>query len=197
MIALQTGGATAPDHWRAWEPARRPADGYWPEAWRPGQSLASAFGRSAAWYLQDVAVEVGGADYRVRLADRDTGNARVQDWNDSFRLGGPLAISPREQVTFLAALLRGVLDVEAGHFATLADGTRNGTAGACSVHARPGRGRSPPAAATAPLRAGMWAGAPGPKARRRRSPKIFRPAAMPTCGTAGGRERWTSWRPAG
>jgi beta-lactamase class D len=112
IIALETGVAPALDHHRAWMSERRPSFDFWPEDWKQDQTLASAFRRSAVWYFRDIALEVGGARYRSWLEHFSYGNQRAPDDNDIFWLGGPLAISPREQVDFLDGLLTGRFDVQ-------------------------------------------------------------------------------------
>jgi beta-lactamase class D len=111
IIALETNVASSLSHERAWDQERRPAESYWPNEWKQDQTLETSFRRSAAWYFQDVAAEVGGARYRTALTAFGYGNAAAPDENDSFWLGGPLVISPREQVAFLERLILGGLDV--------------------------------------------------------------------------------------
>ncbi len=112
LIALETGAAPSPDHRIEWDPDRRPAEDYWPAAWAQSQTLASAFRRSAVWYFRDLALIIGGPTYRDRLAAFDYGNGAAPDGSDLFWLDGTLAISVREQVEFLARLVRGDLPVE-------------------------------------------------------------------------------------
>ncbi|MEE4637654.1 MAG: penicillin-binding transpeptidase domain-containing protein [Wenzhouxiangella sp.] len=112
IIALETGVAPGLDQQRAWVSDRRPSFDFWPEDWKQDQTLASAFRRSAVWYFRDIAVEVGGPGYRSWLDRFSYGNQRAPDDNDIFWLGGPLAISPREQVDFLDGLLTGRFDVQ-------------------------------------------------------------------------------------
>ena len=112
VIALETGVASSLQHERAWNQQRRPAQSYWPEDWRQNQTLESAFRRSAVWYFQDIAVEVGGERYRRMLSEFQYGNAEAPDSNDEFWLDGPLAISPAEQAYFLRRLIIGELQVE-------------------------------------------------------------------------------------
>ena len=112
LIALETGAAHSLAHERVWDQQRRPAESYWPNDWKQNQTLETAFRRSAPWYFQDIAKVVGGARYRDALTTFGYGNVDVPDDSDSFWLGGPLAISPREQVAFLERLVLGRLDVQ-------------------------------------------------------------------------------------
>ena len=121
LIALETGAATGPGHWRDWDPRRRPAAGFWPPDWRQGQTLASAFRRSAVWYFSDLAQEIGGPTYREVLARWDYGNAVAPDGSDGFWLGGPLEISIEEQARFLHRLLAGELGPTGAQIAVLAE----------------------------------------------------------------------------
>ena len=111
VIALETGVATSLHHERVWNEQLRPAASDWPDSWKQNQTLESAFKRSAAWYFQEVAVEVGGRRYRERLQSFGYGNANAPDASDAFWLDGALTISPEEQVRFLGQLITGKLDV--------------------------------------------------------------------------------------
>lgn len=149
LIALETGVADSPDAWRAWDPALRPAAGYWPKDWRQDQTLQSAFQRSAVWYFRDIALEVGAAAYRERLRDWGYGNATVPEGSDAFWLGGPLALSVTEQVRFLENLLTGALGVDTSHLAALAQMAQAGSFGTSMLYGKTGSG---------PVRSGPDAG---------------------------------------
>jgi beta-lactamase class D len=112
LIALETGAARSLDHERVWDQKRRPAESHWSNDWKQNQTLETAFRRSAAWYFQDIAKDVGSARYREALTAFGYGNVDVPDASDSFWLGGPLAISPQEQVAFLERLVLGQLNVQ-------------------------------------------------------------------------------------
>lgn len=104
LIALETKAVSSPDVLVPWDAARRPAADYWPPAWRQGQSLSSAFERSAAWYFQDLVSRVGNRSYVGWLDKFQYGNRQVPPGRDDFWLGGPLSISPKEQARFLACV---------------------------------------------------------------------------------------------
>lgn len=112
VIALETGVATSLQHERAWNEQLRPAESYWPSDWKQNQTLESAFKRSAPWYFQDVALEVGGDRYRRMLEAFGYGNAEVPDANDEFWLEGPLMISPKEQALFLERVVTESLSLQ-------------------------------------------------------------------------------------
>lgn len=114
MIALETGIASSLDHVRKWDQKRRPAAEYWPADWRQDQTLGSAFRRSAAWYFQDLALEVGANRYREYLQRFRYGNANAPEGSDTFWLDEPdaarrLIISPREQAAFIKNAIEGQL----------------------------------------------------------------------------------------
>ncbi|PWJ15836.1 penicillin-binding transpeptidase domain-containing protein [Jannaschia seohaensis] len=138
--ALETGVALGPDHWRDWDQDRRPAAAYWPRAWRQGQTLAAAFQRSAAWYFQDVALDVGEGRYRQILEAWAYGNANAPDGDDGFWLGGPLTVSVEEQVAFVGALLSGEIDVAPATLDALFSVSADGALGAHVVHGKTGSG---------------------------------------------------------
>ncbi|MEM1081355.1 MAG: penicillin-binding transpeptidase domain-containing protein [Pseudomonadota bacterium] len=119
LIALEMGVERNLDSRRTWDPARRPAQPFWPSAWAEDQTLRSAFRRSAVWYFREIALDVGGPSYRDWLNRFDYGNAAAPDANDQFWLVGPLAISVREQVQFLQRLLTDQLSIQAPSLAAL------------------------------------------------------------------------------
>lgn len=112
IIALETHVARSLQEKRVWNPEKRPAESYWSDDWKQDQTLETAFRRSTAWYFQDLAQEVGGERYREALTRFEYGNADAPDGNDSFWLGGPLAVSPREQVAFIEHLVAGQLNLQ-------------------------------------------------------------------------------------
>lgn len=124
LIALDSGAAKSLDDRVDWDPDRRPAGEHWPAGWAQPQTLASAFRRSAVWYFRDLALAIGGPTYRERLAAFEYGNAAAPDGSDLFWLDGTLAISVREQVEFLARLVRGELPVEPASIAALREVAR-------------------------------------------------------------------------
>ncbi len=111
LIALETGVAADLDHPIAYDPAKRPAESYWPEDWKQDLTLGKAFQVSAAWYYQETALRVGTSAYRGYLGHFGYGQSDIPEGSDSFWLDGALKVSPREQATFLRRLLIGQLEV--------------------------------------------------------------------------------------
>ena len=107
LIALETGAVASADEVLRWDPQLRPAQSYWPAAWKRDQSLRSAFEVSAAWPFQDLVAQVGAANYAKWLSRWGYGNAELPPGRDDFWLGGPLAVSPLEQLAFLSCVALG------------------------------------------------------------------------------------------
>ncbi len=144
VIALETGAAQDLETARVWDQARRPPQTYWPDDWRQDQTLLSAFRRSAIWYFQDVALDVGSDTYRTLLRDWGYGNAEIADGADGFWLGDSLQISVAEQVAFLGRLVSGDFDVDAEAFAALAEASAVASADGVTLHGKSGSGTLSP-----------------------------------------------------
>jgi beta-lactamase class D len=144
LIALETGVAPSLEAWRDWDPERRPATDFWPDSWKQGHTLGSAFARSAIWYFQDLALEIGADNYRKWLSDWDYGNASVTDGSDDFWLGGSLRISVREQVDFLEALVERELNLSGPTYDALDIASLQGEAPGVSLHGKTGTGPDDP-----------------------------------------------------
>jgi beta-lactamase class D len=102
LIILETGVVTdAATEILPWDGETR-----WLEVWNQDQTLAEAFPRSTVWAYQHWAREVGHADMAAHVAALDYGSAAIggPEDVDRFWLEGPLTISAREQVGFLARL---------------------------------------------------------------------------------------------
>ncbi len=140
LIALETGVAESLDAARAWDQQTRPAAGYWPDAWRQDQTLESAFRRSAVWYFQDIAIDVGTDRYRSFMEDWEYGNATAPDHSDHFWLDRTLRISVTEQVAFLSGVLSGSIDVAPTSLAALTKVSEDGRADGLSLHGKSGAG---------------------------------------------------------
>lgn len=140
LIALETGVAGGLDAERAWDPSRRPAARYWPEDWRRDQTLETAFRRSAAWYFQDVAVDVGAGHYRSVLDAWHYGNAAAPEGSDTFWLDRTLRISVAEQVAFLSGLLSGSLDLAPESLEALRSASLDRRGNGLDLHGKTGSG---------------------------------------------------------
>lgn len=140
LIALETGVADGLEAERAWDQQRRPAANYWPDDWRRDQTLESAFRLSAAWYFQDVAVDVGAQQYRIIMDEWSYGNAAAPDGSDTFWLDRTLRISVSEQVEFLSRLLSGSFNVAPASLEALTITSLNRSADGFSLHGKTGSG---------------------------------------------------------
>lgn len=140
LIALDTGTAASLEHTIDWNPASRPVGDHWPADWAQAQTLRSAFRRSAVWYFRDLALEIGGLTYRDRLRAFGYGNAAAPDDSDLFWLDGTLRISVREQVDFLASLLRGALPVSEAARSALSEAARLDARGGHVLFGKTGAG---------------------------------------------------------
>lgn len=104
LIALETAAVPSSAEVLRWDPKKRPAESYWPDAWRQDQSLGTAFQYSAAWPFQELVPRIGAANYKKWLERFQFGNAHVPPGRDDFWLGGPLAVSAAEQLAFLSCV---------------------------------------------------------------------------------------------
>jgi beta-lactamase class D len=109
VVALETGVVASLDEpVFKWDGKVRTIDGKPVEAWNRDQPLREAFRNSTVWVYQEVARRVG-AERMARLVTAfDYGNRTIGKIDD-FWLVGPLAISPIEQIAFLARLKAGSL----------------------------------------------------------------------------------------
>lgn len=142
LIALESGVAANLEHAKDWDQEKYPPRDYWPKAWRGGQTLRSAFKYSAVWYFKEIALDVGLERYRRDLANYDYGNHETADKLDSFWLGEPLMISPREQVAFLSRLLSGELDVSERSLQALSEASLSKAKDGFVLHGKTGAGPS-------------------------------------------------------
>lgn len=140
IIALDSGFTPDLDTVRPWDQQTRPASFWWPDAWRQGQSLRTAFQRSAVWYFRDIAQHVGASAYRTQLTAWNYGNAGAPDGSDSFWLSGALEISVEEQVAFLASLLTGELGVPDAQLAALTEASLAREINEHALHGKTGGG---------------------------------------------------------
>ena len=96
LIALESGAIVDLGSRIEYNAARRPAEPYWPEDWKQGQTAQSAFQRSVAWYFQDLALVIGAPAYRGYLGHFGYGNVEVPEGSDQFWLDGSLQVSPKD-----------------------------------------------------------------------------------------------------
>ena len=154
LIALETGVVPDLDTMTAWDRERRPAMRYWPDSWRQDQSLRTAFQRSAVWYFQDIALDVGSDRYQTILADWEYGNASVPEGSDRFWLNSGLEVSVSEQVAFLERLVRNDLGTSDISLDALITASLTDQVGSYALHGKTGAG--PVAAGNFPGRFEGW-----------------------------------------
>lgn len=82
-------------------------------------TLASAVKYSVVWYFQKIAAQLGEARYHDYLKRFDYGNEDISGGLTTFWLSSSLAISPKEQIAFLAKLYRNQLPVSTHASATV------------------------------------------------------------------------------
>lgn len=106
LIALETGVVSSTDEVRKWDGTKQPV-----EMWNQDQSLDTAMRRSALWFFQGTAKQVGRQRMEEWLKRFRYGNADASGDITRFWLGGPLRVSADEQLDFLARMYRGGLPV--------------------------------------------------------------------------------------
>ncbi|MFP2906576.1 penicillin-binding transpeptidase domain-containing protein [Pyxidicoccus sp. 3LFB2] len=108
LIALETGVVSSTTEVRKWDGTKHAV-----QMWNQDQSLDTAMRRSALWFFQGTAKQIGRKRMEEWLKRFDYGNADASGDITRFWLGGPLRVSPDEQLAFLARMYRGELPVSA------------------------------------------------------------------------------------
>ncbi|HEX8171370.1 MAG TPA: penicillin-binding transpeptidase domain-containing protein [Thermoanaerobaculia bacterium] len=110
VIALDTGVVTDPLALVPWDGSKQDFP-----VWERDHSLDSAIKWSAVWFFRRTAALIGSERMKAELAK--LGYARDSFEGDVryFWVTGDLVVSPREQLRFLSALVRGTLPVERKH----------------------------------------------------------------------------------
>ncbi|MCP3102210.1 hypothetical protein LZ198_25400 [Myxococcus sp. K15C18031901] len=106
LIALETGVVAHVDDVHTWDGTKRGV-----EAWNQDQTLDTAMRRSALWVFQGTAKKIGRARMEAWLKRFHYGTEDASGDITLFWLGGPLRISPEEQLDFLARFYRDELPV--------------------------------------------------------------------------------------
>ncbi|MBS0657939.1 MAG: class D beta-lactamase [Verrucomicrobia bacterium] len=106
VIGLETGVVTGLDWTLKYDPNRNPAQPDWPAGWAQDHDLRSAMKRSAVWYFQEIARQVGEERYKSFLARFDYGNRDLSGGVDKFWLSSSLRLSAAQQLTFLRKFWR-------------------------------------------------------------------------------------------
>lgn len=106
LIALETGVVSSVDEVRKWDGTKHAI-----EMWNQDQTLDTAMRRSALWFFQGTAKQVGRQRMEEWMKRFHYGTQDASGDITLFWLGGPLRISPDEQLDFLARMYRGELPV--------------------------------------------------------------------------------------
>jgi beta-lactamase class D len=115
LIGLETGVIPDARFSLPWDGKKRTV----PE-WNRDQDLASAMRYSVVWFYQEVARRIGMAQMKAWVDKLDYGNHKVEGPIDAFWLDdGSLAISAREQATFLRRIRTRDLPVSPENIAVL------------------------------------------------------------------------------
>jgi len=121
LIGLETGAIADPDAVLPWDQKAYPPQDHWPEGWKRGHSLRTAFKASAVWWYQDLAKRIGPERMTRYLKRFGYGNESIRGGIDRFWLGSSLTISANEQVEFLNRFLDGKLGLSPETTATARD----------------------------------------------------------------------------
>lgn len=106
LIALETGVVSSTSEVRKWDGTKHAV-----EMWNQDQTMDTAMRRSALWFFQGTAKQIGKQRMEEWLKRFHYGTADASGDITRFWLGGPLRISPDEQLAFLARMYRGELPV--------------------------------------------------------------------------------------
>jgi beta-lactamase class D len=115
LIGLETNVIKDADFIIQWNRQKYPPQENWNEEpfshWGKDQTLRSAFKYSVVWYYRELALKVGAAEMKKRVAAFNYGNKEVSGRVDNFWLDNSLKISADEQVNFLRAFYENKLPV--------------------------------------------------------------------------------------
>lgn len=116
LIALETGAVRDEDEIIPYGGAPQPI-----KAWERDMSMREAIRVSNVPVFQELAHRIGAEAYADWLKRFNYGNRATGDNAEAFWLRGPLAISPQEQIAFVARLAAGALPASPEHQATVRD----------------------------------------------------------------------------
>lgn len=115
LIGLETGVIKDADFVIRWNREKYPPQENWNQEpfshWGKDQTLRTAFKYSVVWYYRELALKVGTAEMKKRVAAFNYGNKEVSGRVDNFWLDNCLKISADEQVEFLRAFYENKLPV--------------------------------------------------------------------------------------
>jgi beta-lactamase class D len=104
LIALETGVVPDLDFTLPWDSVTRQVP-----AWNQDTDFRNAFRNSTVWYYQEIARRIGQERMDAWLTKLGYGNADASGGIDLFWLTGGLRTTPRQQVDFIARLVRNEL----------------------------------------------------------------------------------------
>jgi beta-lactamase class D len=119
VIGLEEGILRDDDTVIEWDSNEVSWENRWPEGWKEGQTLESAFRNSVVPYYQRLAKRIGEERMQKWLNHFNYGNKNIGGGIDQFWLNGEIRISPMEQVYFLNRLFRGDFRVSDSTLKTL------------------------------------------------------------------------------
>jgi beta-lactamase class D len=119
VIGLEEGILKDDDTIIEWDSNEVSWKNRWPESWKKGQTLESAFKNSVVPYYQRLAKIIGEKRMQKWLDHFNYGNKNIGGGIDQFWLDGKIRISPLEQVNFLHKLFGGDFEVSDSTLATL------------------------------------------------------------------------------
>ncbi|WP_193747539.1 class D beta-lactamase [Cellvibrio sp. OA-2007] len=144
LIALEAGAVKSVDERFEWNQQKHPAKSFWPETWKQSHTLATAFKHSAVWYYQELVPRIEPEQYKKWLATFRYGNQTFTPGSDQFWLNRELQISPVEQVSFIACLLKNRCGVSAKNFSSFESAALQETKNGLSLYAKTGAGSIDP-----------------------------------------------------
>ena len=133
LIALETGVVADADTVIPYGGKPQPI-----KSWQQDMSMRDAIRISNVPIYQELARRVGSERYREWLVKLGYGNRRTGEDVERFWLDGPLAISPLEQVDFLARLIRDELPASVDNQQTVRDLVHVETSDRGKLHAKTG-----------------------------------------------------------
>jgi beta-lactamase class D len=142
LIGVELGILDGPDAAMEWDRKKHPPKDWWMEDWKQDQTLRTAMKISAVPVFQNLALQIGRERMQRALDDLRYGNRDIGDDKmlDHFWLDGPIRISAREQVEFMAALAEGKLPVSAKAQETVREVILRDERGDWKVYAKTGSG---------------------------------------------------------
>lgn len=140
LIGVDLGILDGPDAVMRWNREAHPAKDRWPKEWLQDLPLRRAIEISAVPLFQNLALQIGAPRMQEYLDRLEYGNRTMGDGLDHFWLDGPIRISARQQVDFVARLVRGELPVSARAQEVLREVLRREARGGATIFHKTGTG---------------------------------------------------------